>query len=125
MELGRPFNPVDALIFTATVTGVIFAAALLEHLFGAAGALVGVSVAGLADTQAAGASAASLAASGSLSVEQAVVGILIAFSLNAVMKVIVSWVSGRAAFALRVAPGQVLMVVLAWAGWALSSWLQA
>lgn len=125
MELGRPFDPVDALIFTATVTGVIFAAALLEHLFGAAGALVGVSVAGLADTQAAGASAASLAASGSLSVEQAVVGILIAFSLNAAMKVIVSWVSGRAAFALRVAPGQVLMVVLAWGGWGLSSWLQA
>jgi hypothetical protein len=41
------------------------------------------------------------------------------------MKVIVSWVSGRAAFALRVLPGQVLMVVLAWAGWALATWLQA
>lgn len=123
MQLGRPFNPRDALLFTATVSGVVFTAALLEHFFGTAGALVGVSVAGFADTQAAGASAASLAAAGRLSVEQAVLGILLAYTGNAAMKVVVSWVSGRAPFALRVLPGQVLMVGLAWLGWALGRWL--
>jgi uncharacterized membrane protein (DUF4010 family) len=125
MELGRPFSPRDALAFTATVTGVIFAAALLEHHFGATGALLGVSVAGFADTQAAGASAASLAAAGRLTVGQAVVGILIAFTGNAAMKVVVSWVAGRAPFALRVLPGQALMVALAWAGWLLAVRLPA
>jgi uncharacterized membrane protein (DUF4010 family) len=122
MKLGRPFSPRDALIFTATVSGVILAGALLEHLFGMAGALVGVAVAGFADTQAAGASAASLVSSGKLAVDEAVVGILLAYTGNAAMKVVVSWVSGKAKFALRVLPGQVLMVALAWLGWALAHW---
>jgi uncharacterized membrane protein (DUF4010 family) len=122
MKLGRPFSPRDALVFTATVSGVIFAGALLQHFFGTAGALVGVAVAGFADTQAAGASGASLVSSGRLAVDEAVVGILLAYTFNAVMKVVVSWVSGKAPFALRVLPGQVLMVGLAWAGWALGHW---
>jgi len=122
MKLGRPFSPRDALVFTATVSGVILAGAVLEHFFGTAGALVGVAVAGFADTQAAGASGASLAAAGRLSVDEAVVGILLAYTFNAAMKVVVSWVSGRAGFALRVLPGQVLMVGLAWVGWVLVHW---
>ncbi len=122
MQLGRPFSLRDALLFTATVAGVVFAAALLEHLFGAAGALAGVTIAGFADTQAAGASAASLAESGRLSLAQAVLATMLAFSGNALMKVIVSWVTGRAPFALRVLPGQVLMVVLAWVGWGVWTW---
>jgi uncharacterized membrane protein (DUF4010 family) len=122
MHLGRPFNPSDAFVFTATVSGVVLAAALLEHAFGTTGALAGITVAGFADTQAAGASAASLAATGRVTVDQAVLGILLAFTCNAAMKVIVSWMAGRAAFALRVLPGQVLMVVLAWLGWAAGHW---
>jgi uncharacterized membrane protein (DUF4010 family) len=122
IKLGRPFSPRDALVFTATVSGVIFAGAALEHFFGMAGALVGVAVAGFADTQAAGASAASLVSSGKLAVDEAVIGILLAYSGNAAMKVVISWVSGKAAFALRVLPGQLLMVGLAWFGWALTHW---
>jgi uncharacterized membrane protein (DUF4010 family) len=122
MKLGQPFSLRDVLVFTATVSGVIFAGALLEHFFGTAGALIGVAVAGFADTQAAGASAASLASSGRLAVEEAVTGILLAYTFNAAMKVVVSWVSGKAPFALRVLPGQVLMVSLAWLGWALGHW---
>jgi uncharacterized membrane protein (DUF4010 family) len=122
MKLGRPFSPRDALVFTGTVSGVIFAGALLEHFFGTAGALVGVAVAGFADTQAAGASAASLTSSGRLAVAEAVTGILLAYTFNAAMKVVVSWVSGKTPFALRVLPGQVLMVGLAWLGWALGHW---
>lgn len=121
IELGRPFKPRDALIFTATLSAIIFAAALLESFFGAAGALAGVTLAGFADAQAAGASAGSLVGSGKLQVTQAVLGTLLAFTGNAVMKLVVSWVAGRAAFALRLLPGQLLMVALAWAGWA--AWL--
>lgn len=125
IELGRPFNPRDALIFTATLSAIIFAAALLENFFGAAGALAGVTLAGFADAQAAGASAASLVESGRLDVPQAVLGTLLAFTGNAVMKLVVSWVAGRAAFTLRLMPGQVLMVGLAWAGWAAWYWVLA
>ena len=63
-----------------------------------------------------------LASSGRLAVDEAVVGILLAYSFNGVMKVVVSWVSGKATFAMRVLPGQVLMVGLAWLGWALAYW---
>lgn len=122
MQLGRPFSPRDALIFTATVSGVVFAAAALEHVFGASGALVGVALAGFADAQAAGASAASLAQSGRLAVDQAVLATLVAFSANAAMKVIASWIAGRTAFALRILPSQLLVVALAWAGWAVTVW---
>ena len=52
-----------------------------------------------------------------------VLGILLAYTGNAGMKVAASWVSGRAPFALRVLPGQVLMVGLAWLGWALARWM--
>jgi hypothetical protein len=52
-----------------------------------------------------------------------VLGTLLAFSGNAVMKLVVSWVAGRAAFTLRLLPGQVIMVSLAWAGWAAWHWL--
>jgi uncharacterized membrane protein (DUF4010 family) len=123
IELGRPFSPRDALIFTATLSAIIFAAALLERFFGATGALAGVTLAGFADAQAAGASAGSLVGSGRLEVPQAVLGTLLAFSGNAVMKLVVSWVAGRAAFTLRLLPGQVIMVSLAWAGWAAWHWL--
>ncbi len=118
MQLGRPFSPRDALIFTATVSAVVFISALLGHFFGTAGALAGVAVAGFADTQAAGASAGSLAESGRLSIEQAMLATLLAFSGNAAVKLVVSWVTGRAGFAMRLLPGQVLMVGLAWLGWA-------
>jgi len=123
IELGRPSNPRDALIFTATLSVIIFAAALLEHFFGAKGALAGVTLAGFADAQAAGASAGSLVGSGRLDVSEAVLGTLLAFSGNAVMKLVVSWIAGRAAFTLRLLPGQLIMVGLAWAGWAVWYWL--
>lgn len=123
IELGRPFSPRDALIFTATLSAIIFAAALLEYFFGATGALAGVTLAGFADAQAAGASAGSLVGSGRLDVTQAVLGTMLAFSGNAAMKLVVSWVAGRAAFTLRLLPGQVIMVSLAWGGWAAWYWL--
>jgi uncharacterized membrane protein (DUF4010 family) len=121
MKLGRAFQPSTAVYFTLTVSGVMFVAALLNHFLGTAGAVVGVAVAGLADTQAAGASAASLATSGALTLSGATLATLLAFSANAVMKVVVSYASGGMRFGSRVLAGQVLVVACAWSGWALAA----
>lgn len=117
VELGQPFSLRDALLFTATVTAVIFAGAALADWIGARGALVGVAVAGLADCQAAAATAASLLRSGAFSTDQAVLATLLAFTGNAAIKVIVSHVTGGSRFSWRVAAGQVLVVAALWLGW--------
>lgn len=113
---GRPFDVRTALVFTATVSVVMLAAALLTAELGAAGGIVGVIVAGLADTHAAAASAASLAASGKLDTGHAAVAVLGAFSVNSAGKLLVSYATGGAAFGHRMLPGLVTMVALAWLG---------
>ncbi|MFO0334855.1 MAG: MgtC/SapB family protein, partial [Pseudomonadota bacterium] len=119
---GRAFQWRTALVFTATVTGVLLAAALLTQWLGAAGALFGVIAAGLADTHAAAVTGASLYAGEQLALTTTVLAILGAFSLNAVAKLIVAYTTGGAAFGNRVLPGLALMVAMAWLGaWGVSA----
>jgi len=115
-ELGRAFQPRTAIIFALVVTAVLFLSAALAHFFGATGGLAGVAVAGFADAHASAVSAASLAASGGLSANAAVVAILVAFTTNTLTKGVAAWVSGGSRFAAGVIPGLVLMLVAAWAG---------
>lgn len=120
VELGHPFELRFALMFTATVTAVMLLGAVLSDWLGPRGAVAGVAVAGFADAQAAAASAASLLVSGGLGLQQAVVTTLFAFSGNAVVKSVISYVSGGPRFAARVIFGQVLVVGSAWLGWLVS-----
>jgi uncharacterized membrane protein (DUF4010 family) len=113
---GRAFEIRTALVFTGTVTLVMFAAALLTDWAGPAGGVIGVVVAGLADTHSAAASAASLVSGGTLPLAAAVPAVLGAFSLNALSKLVVAYATGGSAFGNRLAPGLLLMVALAWAG---------
>lgn len=123
VELGSPFELRDAVLFTAIVTATMMLGAALGDWLGPRGAQVGVGIAGLADCQAAAASAATLLRSNALSVGEAVLTTLIAFSGNAVVKVVVSQVTGGRRFALRVAVGQAIVVLALWAGWAIDAWL--
>jgi uncharacterized membrane protein (DUF4010 family) len=118
---GRAFEFRTALVFTATVTAVMLIAAVLADQLGPAGGAFGIVVAGLADTHAATASAASLAAGGALDLRTAMLATLGAFSVNAVGKLVVSYTTGGAAFGNRVLPGVLLMVALAWLG----AWIAA
>jgi uncharacterized membrane protein (DUF4010 family) len=113
---GRPFELRTALVFTATVSLVMLIAALLAEQLGPAGGAFGIVAAGLADTHAATASAASLAAGGALPLRVAALAALGAFSLNSVGKLVVAYTTGGPAFGNRVLPGLVLMVALAWLG---------
>jgi uncharacterized membrane protein (DUF4010 family) len=113
---GRAFDVRTALLFTATVTVVMLIAAVLADQLGPAGGAFGIVVAGLADTHAATASAASLAAGGALDGRTGALAALGAFSVNAGSKLVASYTTGGRAFGNRVLPGIVLMVALAWLG---------
>jgi uncharacterized membrane protein (DUF4010 family) len=92
----------------------MFISAWLADRYGALGASLGVALAGFADVHAAAASAATLAAYGSLPSDQAIVGILLALSTNTISKVIVAFVTGGRAFGLRVVAGLLLMMLALW-----------
>ncbi len=113
---GRAFELRIPLILAAAITLVSFAAAFLSDRYGSTGGLLGIAIAGFADSHAAAASAANLARTGSLSINAGVLAVLLTFSTNTLTKAVVAWISGGPAFALRVIPGVLLMLVAAGAG---------
>lgn len=116
---GRAFELRRAFGFALLVTLVMFISGVLVERYGTGGASLGVALAGFADTHSAAASAAALAASGSLPNTAAVLGILLAVSTNTVSKTVVAFVSGGATFGLRILLGLVLMMIALWGGVAL------
>ncbi|MFZ0267182.1 MgtC/SapB family protein [Caulobacter sp.] len=118
-EGGRPdsaFSLIGALIFALTLSVVLLASAALRAEFGATGAILAAAVAGFVDTHAPAISIASLTANGRISAQDAVIPILAGFTTNTITKIVVASTSGGRAFALRVAPGVVLVAAAAWAG---------
>jgi uncharacterized membrane protein (DUF4010 family) len=116
---GRPFKLRTALTLAAVAAGVLLATAALNAWLGPRGIALGAVVGGLVDTHAAAASVATLVAADTIAPAQSVVPVLLALSANAVSKSVFAAVSGGAAFAVKVVPGLVLMVLAAWAGYAL------
>lgn len=115
-QTGSAFSLSAALIFAATLSLVLLASAALREWFGEAGAIAAAAVAGLVDTHAPAISIASLVANGRITPEACVIPILAGFTTNTVTKVIIASTNGGRAFALRVAPGIMLVAVAAWAG---------
>jgi uncharacterized membrane protein (DUF4010 family) len=111
---GRAFELKRAFGFALLVAAVMFISAVLADRFGAAGASVGIALAGFADAHSATASAATLAASGGMSVRTALFAILLAVSTNTLTKVLIAFFSGGAAFGWRVALGLLLMMITLW-----------
>jgi len=110
------FSLAGALIFAATLSIVLLASAALRANFGEAGAILAAGVAGFVDTHAPAISIASLAAAGRMTPPEVVLPILAGFTTNTLTKIVVAAASGGRAFALRVAPGVVLVAAAAWAG---------
>jgi uncharacterized membrane protein (DUF4010 family) len=113
----RSFSVKTALILAAVIAVVLITSAALKAWFGQAGLVVGSAVAGVADVHASTISVASLAAAGNLSAANAVIPILVAFSVNAISKAVAAVVSGGKEFALQVIPGLMLQVAAIWLGW--------
>lgn len=113
----RSFSVKTALILAAVIAVVLITSAALKAWFGQAGLVVASGVAGLADVHASTISVASLVAAGNLSATNAVIPILVAFSVNAVSKGVAAVVSGGKEFALQVIPGLIIQVLATWLGW--------
>jgi len=119
--LGHPFDWKAALAFGLVMAAVLLVSAAFNHWLGARGTLLAAALAGLVDAHANAASMAALVSAGKLAAAESVLPILLGLTTNALMKAVVSWHAGGAAFALRIVPGQLLMLAGVWLG----AWLAA
>ena len=113
----KTFSVKTALLLAAVIAIALIASAALKAWFGQAGLVVASAVAGMADVHASTISVASLAGAGKLSVESAVIPILVAFSVNAVSKAVMAVISGGKDFSRQVILGLVIQVSATWLGW--------
>lgn len=118
--VGRPFEPKHVLLFVVIVATVLLLSAAMLAWLGDAALEWTLAASGTADVHAATASAAQLVAVGRIGAETAVPGVALAFAANSAMKLVLAFVTGGRAYALRVMPGVVGMVVAFWvvAWWA-------
>ncbi|MGE0115504.1 MAG: MgtC/SapB family protein [Steroidobacteraceae bacterium] len=113
---GRAFELKRAVGFALLITVVMFVSAFLADRYGAAGASVGVALAGFADAHSSAASAATLAARGSITDHTAMFAILLAVTANTITKAVIAFVSGGTAYGMRVVLGLALMMMALWGG---------
>jgi uncharacterized membrane protein (DUF4010 family) len=118
-ERGRAFNLRVAIVLAVTVAIVLLVASVLNAALGRAGLVLGTATAGLADSQSAAISAATLSHAGQISTSSAALAVLAALSANTLSKAVVAAVFGKRRFAADVWPGLALILAGAWGGWAL------
>lgn len=95
----------QALLVAALLTGVTLAVAQADRLFGAAGTLVGVALAGLADAHAGVTAVAALNAQGRLDDGTALGALLLAIAVNGLTRCVVAGTTGGLRYARWVAGG--------------------
>jgi len=95
----------------------LLVSAALKTWFGQAGLILASGVAGLADAHAATISVASLALGGKIAITDAVVPILVAFTVNAASKVVAAMITGGREFVRHVSLGIIIQVSSIWIAW--------
>jgi len=118
---GRAFQPLEALVFSITVTALIWTVAWLDERFGVTGALAGIVLGGFADAHSAIATAGNLAAPDELGTEIAAWAVFGALGTNTLMKLLVAAASGGLRYAALIAPTLVSMLALAAAALAITA----
>jgi uncharacterized membrane protein (DUF4010 family) len=113
---GRPFNLLTAVVFAATVSALLLAAAAANRWLGPSGLAVAAGLAGFADTHAAAISVASLVAAEKITAPAAVLPILVGLTTNTITKAVVAITTGGRRFALQVIPGLFMVILAAWMG---------
>ncbi len=119
-QFGQLVSVKMALILALSFGLVLIVSAMLQDWLGQAGLVILSGTAGLADAHAPSISLASLVSTGKLSPEAAVIPILVAFSANAISKLVMAIISGGKAFAIKFIPALIVQVLLVWLGWWLS-----
>lgn len=118
---GRAFQPRQAILFSITITLVLWLAAWLADQFGSWGAVGGITAGGFADAHSSAATAAALARQGGMTLPLAVIAFVAAVTANTVTKIVVAFVAGGFGFARKLAPGLLLMLLALYAG----AWIPA
>lgn len=116
-NLNKSFSVKTAFVLALVIALVLVASAALNVWFGQAGIVFASALAGMADAHAPTISVATMAAAGKLTPANAVIPILVAFSVNAVSKMVAAFVSGGKGFALQLIPALIIQVSAAWLGW--------
>ena len=111
---GSAFSLKTALMFAATLAGVLLATAALNRWLGETGLIAASALAGFADTHSAAFSVASLVAGGKLSIQNSILPCLAALTTNTVTKAVFAFAAGGHHFALQIIPGLVLVIAAAW-----------
>lgn len=116
-QYGQMVSIKSAFILALVIGVVLVFSAMLQDWLGQAGLVIASGTAGLADAHAPSISVASLVAVGKLSMEAAVIPILVAFSMNALSKFVMAIASGGKVFASKFIPALLLQVLMVWLGW--------
>lgn len=101
----RPFDLRHALLFAAIIAAALLLSAALHAWIGDRGALLAAIAAALADVHAAAVSLGQLAATATLPLSQAALGVTLAFVVNSLVKCVAAFAAGGAAFARPLAIG--------------------
>jgi uncharacterized membrane protein (DUF4010 family) len=113
----RSFSVKTAIMLAVIIALALLVSAALKTWFGQAGLILASGVAGIADAHAATISVASLALAGKLSAADAVVPILVAFSVNATSKVVAAFATGGREYGRQVSLGIIIQVSSIWIAW--------
>jgi len=117
IKLTNTFSVKSALILVVVIAIVLIISSALKAWFGQLGLVIATGVSGLADVHAPTIAVATLAAAGNLSVNAAVMPILVAFSANVIAKIVMAVISGSRDFYLQVILGLIIQVTAIWIGW--------
>jgi uncharacterized membrane protein (DUF4010 family) len=97
------------------LSGATALTGLLNSQYGQLAAGVTAAITGLFDVHAAATSSLSLAAAGTVAPRDILLPVLMALSTNTLSKLVAAFVSGGAAYSLRVAAGLIAIAAAAWA----------
>jgi len=115
----------QAIVFSVTVTSLLWAAAWMASQFGSQGAVWGVSLGGFADAHSAIASAATLVRANDLDPSTGSLAIVGALASNTLMKLAVALATGGRSYSAALAVPLIVMLLAAAALWVSPSWLMA
>ena len=105
-----------ALAMAAVLTLALLLAAALRSWLGERGVLLGAAIAGLVDVHATAISATSQVAAGETTASTATFAVLAGLTANTLTKTVLAATTGTSAFAKRVIPGLILVLLAAWFG---------
>ncbi|MDO9089730.1 MAG: DUF4010 domain-containing protein [Burkholderiaceae bacterium] len=111
---GHAFDIRATLVLTVAVSAMTLLSAALNVWLGAHGVLAGAAITGFVDAHSIVASLGALVNQNSLTLADAKLGILFAFSTNAVSKALVAAASGNRSYTQQVLPGLAAVVIAVW-----------